>query len=708
MRKEVVGYVGKQALVLTILECKGLEFQDVLLYNFFGTSPLKNQWRVRPLLLAEAAVAITRTRQRLWICDNMEQFSMPMFDYWKRLGLVQIRQLDDSLAQAMQVASSKEEWSACGVKLFNEGNFEMASMCFERAADSYSEKWSWAAGLRATADRIRGSNSELAHVALKQAAEIYESISKAELAAKCFIELKQFKRAGQLYLDKCGEPRLEDAGDCFSLAGCCSEAAEVYARGKYFSKCLSVCTKGELFNMGLNFIKHWKEDAYQVIDVVNKRQQDFEGMEQEFLERCAHHYYELRDAKTMMKFVKEFKSIDSVRTFLRSCNYLNELLLLEEEWGNYIEAASIARDKGDLLFEADLLAKGGLHEDASKLILFYVLGRSLWATGSKGWPLKYFAEKEELLQKAKNYAINVSEGFYGSVCLEAGLLSNQEMDLIDLRRTLSASENLAFPRVEIIYAWKILDAHIELHPSKYEWEHEVVLNQMKHANFMISPTKISIESLIYYWNFWREKVGTVLEYLQYGTQHEINDMVYDQFCLGYLGVRKLDSNRFTVYNEIADACWMKEINERSLRRTGDSVSMDAHQFSFAVKVYWLSQVLLVAMEVLKKLDFLPRFSVKTSNYLILCQGSILLHIFDVSKYIKEFNDWKCHPWVLPKLSNLCQSSGEKFFNVVLPIDGRQVITESIVFLISQQSCKDLLEEVIIKRVESKSMAMLGE
>ncbi|KAI3893031.1 hypothetical protein MKW92_025984 [Papaver armeniacum] len=45
-RKEISEHIGKQALILTIAECKGLEFQDVLLYNFFGASPLKSQWRV--------------------------------------------------------------------------------------------------------------------------------------------------------------------------------------------------------------------------------------------------------------------------------------------------------------------------------------------------------------------------------------------------------------------------------------------------------------------------------------------------------------------------------------------------------------------------------------------------------------------------------------------------------------------------------------
>nr|XP_023914514.1 uncharacterized protein LOC112026063 [Quercus suber] len=146
VRKEITNHVGNQALVLTIVECKGLEFQDVLLYNFFGSSPLKDQWRViykymeeqdllDPTLpisaprfneakhdvlcseLKQLYVAITRTRQRLWISENSEDFCKPMFDYWKKKCLVQVRQLDDSLAQAMQVTSSSEEWKSRGIKV---------------------------------------------------------------------------------------------------------------------------------------------------------------------------------------------------------------------------------------------------------------------------------------------------------------------------------------------------------------------------------------------------------------------------------------------------------------------------------------------------------------------------------------------------------------------------------------------------------------
>jgi hypothetical protein len=67
--------------------------------------------------LKQLYVAITRTRQRLWICENTEEYCRPMFDYWKRKCLVQFKELDDSLAQAMKVASSPEEWKSRGKKV---------------------------------------------------------------------------------------------------------------------------------------------------------------------------------------------------------------------------------------------------------------------------------------------------------------------------------------------------------------------------------------------------------------------------------------------------------------------------------------------------------------------------------------------------------------------------------------------------------------
>ncbi|MCL7034766.1 hypothetical protein MKW94_002820, partial [Papaver nudicaule] len=427
VRKEIAEHIGKQALVLTIAECKGLEFQDVLLYNFFGTSPLKSQWRVvygymkeQNLLdsddakfpkfskakhqilcseLKQLYVAITRTRQRLWICENIDDFSKPMFDYWKKLCLVQERELDESVVQAMQVTSSKEEWISRGIKLLDEGNFEMATMCFERAGDSFLEKLSKASGLRASGVQMLGSNTKLARVALVEAAEIYESIGKADFAAKCFMELKDFKRAGTIYLENCGESRREDAGDCFSLAGCWSTAADVYSRCNCYSKCLLACTNGNLFETGLRFIEYWKESARLNPDTA--KSQDLIDIEQSFLKSCALHYHQQNDTNNMMKFIKAFSSLDMIRTILKSRDYLDELVLFEAGSGNFFEAASVARLKGDCLLEADMLEKAGHLVDAAEVILFYVLGNSVWANGNNGWPLKKFQTKINFWQKLR-------------------------------------------------------------------------------------------------------------------------------------------------------------------------------------------------------------------------------------------------------------------------------------------------------------------
>ena len=114
------------------------------MYNFFGSSPLKEQWKVIcnytkeqdlfestspsfPLfdkfeyyiLLAELKqlyIALACAKHRLWICDNTE-LSMPMFEYWNKKCLVQVKQLDDSLAFTMQVPSSPHEWKSRGIKV---------------------------------------------------------------------------------------------------------------------------------------------------------------------------------------------------------------------------------------------------------------------------------------------------------------------------------------------------------------------------------------------------------------------------------------------------------------------------------------------------------------------------------------------------------------------------------------------------------------
>ena len=53
----------------------------------------------------------------------------------------------------------------------------------------------------------------------------------------------------------------------------------------------------------------------------------------------------------MTKFVKAFQSMDLIRDFLRPLGCFDELLLLKEESGNFLEGAKIVKLKGDTLLE---------------------------------------------------------------------------------------------------------------------------------------------------------------------------------------------------------------------------------------------------------------------------------------------------------------------------------------------------------------------
>lgn len=85
------------------------------------------------------------------------------------------------------------------LQLYFENNYEMATMCFERAGDVTWEKRAKASGLKAAADRMRDSNPKVACTYLREAAEIFDSIGKADSAALCYCELGDFERAGTIY-----------------------------------------------------------------------------------------------------------------------------------------------------------------------------------------------------------------------------------------------------------------------------------------------------------------------------------------------------------------------------------------------------------------------------------------------------------------------------------------------------------------------------
>ncbi|CAE6538460.1 unnamed protein product [Rhizoctonia solani] len=150
----------KGCTVITLLETKGLEFDDILLYNFFQDSEAPaSAWRVilslsvrnesvrvqfekseshiaaSPVLCSELKqlyVAVTRARHRCWIWDSGETIDA-MKVLWEGLKLITISDSLDSLSKFAASSKDLRQWAQRGQEFFSTGLYELAQSCFERA-----------------------------------------------------------------------------------------------------------------------------------------------------------------------------------------------------------------------------------------------------------------------------------------------------------------------------------------------------------------------------------------------------------------------------------------------------------------------------------------------------------------------------------------------------------------------------------------------
>ncbi|PVG01897.1 hypothetical protein CPB86DRAFT_698462 [Serendipita vermifera] len=157
VKRDLRQKIGDIGLILTLYESKGLEFNDVLLYNFFEHSTMDTEWRVvlnsvnhlKNKGLAAPAfdelrhlgicselkflyVGVTRARNRLWIWDYSDKADY-MKTFWKSLALIDIVEPGDPIPHLAVVSSTKEQWRKKGQDFFDRHNYDQAMHCFRRA-----------------------------------------------------------------------------------------------------------------------------------------------------------------------------------------------------------------------------------------------------------------------------------------------------------------------------------------------------------------------------------------------------------------------------------------------------------------------------------------------------------------------------------------------------------------------------------------------
>ncbi|KAG5646925.1 hypothetical protein DXG03_002001 [Asterophora parasitica] len=234
-REKLQEQVGDIGLIMTLYESKGLEFNDVLLFNFFEDSTVDlSQWRLLLSALdipvttvgtpqfdttrhagvcAEFLyVAITRARKNLWIADQSTK-GEPMRTFWTSRDQIHNCTPGTDMPR-LAVSSSAEEWATKGKELFERKKFLQAKHCFERAQMPREMAISNAYYLREQARKAPMGDSrrvkDQRHSGFITAAEAFVGCAQDTVknrliyfrrAGECFEEGAENLRAANTYVD---------------------------------------------------------------------------------------------------------------------------------------------------------------------------------------------------------------------------------------------------------------------------------------------------------------------------------------------------------------------------------------------------------------------------------------------------------------------------------------------------------------------------
>ena len=380
-KRSVLEVSGNRALVLTVLEAKGMEFTDCLVYNFFGTSPLGNDWRViysqmetneahpefniqrHNLLCVELKllyVLVTRARQHLLILDDSPTLMKPILDFWKLQNLVEMRDLDENIRAMFQSSSTPEEWRQRAEQLFERKQYGNARLCYQRAGDEYQERLCSSFEVEQEADNCVVRKPAEAKMLYKSAYESFKGLTGHMAdAARCCEKAAEWLLAAEIY-NKQG--KFSQAGKCFEKKDAWTDAAIAYDRAQEYSDALRCCYKGYQFELALGFLGNMRISGKVPAEDVAKG-------ENECNKKAALFYHANRDSNKMMEYVSRFSSTQEKRDFLKRYKYFEKLLDVEIADKCFQEAATVYEGLYNFEKAADLYEQGQLYGDMCRCVI---------------------------------------------------------------------------------------------------------------------------------------------------------------------------------------------------------------------------------------------------------------------------------------------------------------------------------------------------
>ncbi|VDI43180.1 Hypothetical predicted protein [Mytilus galloprovincialis] len=378
----------KSGLILTLYEAKGLEFDDVLLYNIFTDSEATKEWRVvlsfleklvkkasnnesniplqmstdlRPLPfnpkqhkvlnseLKQLYTAITRARQNVWIYDEDKEQRKPMFEYFQALHLVELVE-EDKEVKSFTRKSTPREWVDKGEEFMKLKMYTQAVKCFKTAGDSRMEDVAHAYQHYKIASTL-SQNSPQWKEELFQATLKFLEAKKTKEAAKCLETAKQFDLAAELYEKR---EQFEKAAEMYRRTKKPQESCKYYERAGRYEKSIDVHLENKQFEEAIHSLHRYQENPNPEKTKVRDNQTEDQ------INRNAAEYYHTQGNRDAMK-----KALNRIRDI--SCR----VMFLEKKFdgeNDYIKlAASILLENGQTRKAASLYVDYGYAQEALPL-----------------------------------------------------------------------------------------------------------------------------------------------------------------------------------------------------------------------------------------------------------------------------------------------------------------------------------------------------
>ncbi|XP_069929054.1 TPR and ankyrin repeat-containing protein 1 isoform X2 [Oryctolagus cuniculus] len=390
------------ALVLTIYEAKGLEFDDVLLYNFFTDSEAYKEWKIissfrpssldsggknQPLAeeplekpsssrghsikvnpemykllngeLKQLYTAITRARVNLWIFDENQEKRDAAFKYFIERNFVQVVKTDENkdFDDSMFVkTSTPEEWIAQGEYYAKHQCWKVAAKCYQKGGAFEKEKLALAHNtvLNMKSKKVSPREKQLEYLKL---AKTYLECNEPKLSLKCLSCAKEFQLCAQL-CERLG--KIREAAYFYKRSQCYKDAFRCFEQIQEFDLALTMYCQEELFEEAAIAVEKYEEMLKTKTFPISKLSY---SASQFYLEAAAKYLSANKteemlavlsklDVEDQLVFLKSRKCLAAAADLLHREGRREEAAVLMRQHGHLLEAARLTADKG---FQASCL-----------------------------------------------------------------------------------------------------------------------------------------------------------------------------------------------------------------------------------------------------------------------------------------------------------------------------------------------------------------